>query len=189
MKRRILALLAALVLLLSLTACGGDSSAGDSGQADAKTQEPEAPVESTGGEDESGTGGSTESGGKMEQSGTLGDYAVAIKGATLATDYEGNPAIIITYSWTNNSEETTSDMASMMGKAFQDGVQLDTAIIMDVDGYDSEASMKDVRPGTTIDIQCAYLLTSETSVVEFELTEFMSFSDDMVTMNFDPASL
>lgn len=122
-------------------------------------------------------------------SGDLGDYHVEIKGATLAKDYSGKPAIIVTYAWTNNSNDTTSAMVSVSGKAFQDGVQLETALIMGDDSYDAGASMKDVRPGTTIDVQSAYILTSETAVVEFELTDWISFSDDMVTMDFDPAAL
>lgn len=125
----------------------------------------------------------------MVGSGDLGDYYVEIKGAQLAEDYEGKPAIIVTYSWTNNSSDTTSAMVSTSEKAFQDGVQLDTAIIMNSDVYDSGNSMKDVRPGTTLDIQCAFLLTSETSTVEFEITEWISFSNEMVTMDFNPSAL
>ena len=112
-----------------------------------------------------------------------------IKGASLTKDYEGKSAIVITYAWTNNSDDTTSAMVSIGNKAFQDGVQLESAVIVGDDSYNAEASMKDVRPGTTIDVQCAYVLTSETSTVEFELTEWISFSDDMVSMNFDPAAL
>lgn len=122
-------------------------------------------------------------------SGDLGDYHVEIKGASLAKDYEGKSAIIVTYAWTNNSENTTSAMVSVGTKAFQDGVQLESAIIIGDNSYDSGASMKEVRPGTTIDVQCAYVLTNERSTVEFELTEWISFSDDMVTMDFDPATL
>lgn len=127
--------------------------------------------------------------GTMVGAGDLGDCHVEIKGAKLAKDYEENPAIVITYSWTNNSDETKSAMVSIGEKAFQDGVQLDTALIMDSDVFDSDSGMKEIRPGTTIDVQCAFLLTSETSTVEFELTEWISFSDDMVTMDFDPSSL
>ena len=127
--------------------------------------------------------------GSVEGAGDLGNYHVEIKDAFLAKDYEGNPAMVVTYSWTNNSEDTTSAMTSVAEKAFQDGVQLDTALLMDVDGFESGTSMTEVRPGTTIDIQCAFLLTSDTSIVEFEITEWISFSDDMVTMNFDPSNL
>ncbi len=126
---------------------------------------------------------------QAEGSGDLGDYHVEIKGAALAQDYDGNPAIVVTYSWTNNSEETTSAMSSLMEKAFQDGVQLESAIIGDDSVCDSESSMKEIRPGTTLDVQQAYILTSDTSTVEFEISEFISFSDDVITKNFDPSSL
>ncbi len=128
---------------------------------------------------------------KMEGSGTIGNYDIEIKGAKLSKDYDGNPAIVITYAWTNNSDETTSAMTAVSETAFQDGVSLDTAIIGNDSEYDSGAAMKEVRPGTTIDVQKAFVLTSETSVVELEISEWLTFEDNppMVTMNFDPGSL
>ena len=135
----------------------------------------------------SGEGSSAET---MVGSGDLGDYHVEIKDASLETDYEGNTAIVITYAWTNNSEETTSAMMTMLEKAFQDGVQLDTALIFDSSIYDSGASTKEVRPGTTIDVQCAFVLTSDTSTVEFELSEAFSWTNNgLVTMDFNPSEL
>ena len=38
----------------------------------------------------------------------LGVYAVEIKSATVTQDYHANPAVIMTYPWTNNSSETAS---------------------------------------------------------------------------------
>lgn len=135
-------------------------------------------------------GSASDSGETMTGSGDLGAYHVEIKDATLVHDYDGNPSIVITYSWTNNSEDTTSAMMSILEKAFQDGVELDTAMIFDSGIYDSGASSKDVRPGTTIDVQCAFTLTSETSIVEFELSEAFSWTNnDKVTMNFNPSEL
>ena len=40
----------------------------------------------------------------------LGDYTVEIKSATITQDYAGDPAVVIDYSWTNNSSETTSPL-------------------------------------------------------------------------------
>lgn len=118
----------------------------------------------------------------------LGDFYVEVKGAALTTDYEGNPAIVVTYAWTNNSEETTSAMVSMYESAFQNGVQLDTAILVDA-SFDIDSAMTNVRPGTTIDIQKAYVMTDETAEVEFEVSEFLGFSDEKIFVTFDPASL
>ena len=135
-------------------------------------------------------GAASDSGETMVGSGDLGAYHVEIKDAALASDYEENPAIVITYAWTNNSEETTSAMMAILEKAFQDGVELDSAIIFDSSLYNAEMSSKDVRPGTTIDVQCAFTLTSEASTVEFELSEAFSWTNnDKVTMNFEPSEL
>lgn len=105
----------------------------------------------------------------------LGDYAVEIKSATVTQDYEGNPAVIITYSWTNNSSETTSPMLSISTAVFQDGVGMDTAFIYDDPAYDSGMYSTDVRPGTTIDVQEAFELNNTTSPIEVEITEAFSW--------------
>lgn len=189
MKKKFFCAIIALLSAFVLSACGGSNPpSNETNSPSTETETPSAPEGNTVEQEESNDPITT-SNGKMEQSGALGNFPVEIKEAKLAKDYEGNPAIIITYSWTNNSEETTSVMASMLEQAFQDGVQLDTAIISDAGVYDSDIGMKDIRPGTTIETQCAYVMTSETSIVEFEISEFMSFSDELVFMNFDPTAL
>lgn len=181
MKRWVLLL--CLLTTLLVTACGGNQN--DS----SKNRSFDEPLPAADdGQETTSQPDSSRGSGNMEGSGDLGDYYVEIKEALCTEDYEGNPAIVITYSWTNNSEDTTSAMVAMHEKAFQDGVGLDTAIILDSAVYDSDAGMKDVRPGTTIDVQCAFSLTNEASVVEFEISELISFSNDRVVMNFDPAS-
>lgn len=125
-----------------------------------------------------------------KSSGALGDYYVEIKDAALAKDTDGNPAIIITYNWTNNSDKTTSEAAVLYGKAFQDGIQLEPAFVLDSDVYtDAGNSMKEIRPGASLTVQSAYVMTSESSPVEFEVTELISLSDEMVSKNFDVSSL
>ena len=185
MKKRVLALVLGAAIVLSLAAC---AASGD-GEAKKETDDSSEPGEISEQVPEPSGGGNIGDDVQPASSGDLGDYHVEIKGASLAKDYEGKSAIIVTYAWTNNSENTTSAMVSVGTKAFQDGVQLESAIIIGDNSYDSGASMKEVRPGTTIDVQCAYVLTNERSTGEFELTEWISFSDDMVTMDFDPATL
>ncbi len=117
----------------------------------------------------------------------VGAYAVEIKSAFKTTDYEGKPAIVVTYAWTNNSENTTSAMVSLIEKAFQDGVQLESAILYDVDGYDPNPYMADIRPGVTLDVQRAFVLKSD-SPVEVEVNELFGFADP-AAKTFDPNSL
>lgn len=113
----------------------------------------------------------------------VGDYAVEIKSAFKTTDYEGNPALAVVYTWTNNSSETTSAMASLLEKAFQDGIELEHAILVDVEGYDNEAEWKEIRPGASLDVYMAFSLRSDSSV-EVEVSNWLS-SSDPATKTFD----
>ena len=121
--------------------------------------------------------------------GDLGDYHVEVQGAVLAEDYKGNPAIVVTYRWTNNSEETRSAMVALNGSAFQDGIGLETAIIGKSDVHDGSAYMTEIRPGASLDVSLAYVLKNTSSVVEFELSEFVSLSNKVVSIEFDPGTL
>lgn len=114
----------------------------------------------------------------------LGDYAVEIKDAYKATDYEGKPAIVINYAWTNNSEDTTSAEVAFLTSAFQDGIELEHSSLPD----DAYASWTEIRSGTTLDVNSVFLLRSE-SPVEFEVKEFISFSDQVVTKTFDLSTM
>lgn len=118
---------------------------------------------------------------------TVGDYAVEIKDAFKTTDYEGKAAIVITYTWTNNSDDTTSAMVSLMEKAFQDGVQLESAILYDVDGYDPSPYMMEIRPGVSLDVQQAFVMKSN-SPIEVEVSDLFGFADP-ATKTFDPNNL
>lgn len=120
---------------------------------------------------------------------TIGDYEVTIKSAKLGEDYEGNTIIVLTYDWTNNSDETAAALYSITVKAFQDGIELDYAIVMDSDVYDSGASFKEIRPGATLEVQSAFVLRNDSSDVEVEISEWISFSDDVITKVFNPNSL
>lgn len=123
-------------------------------------------------------------------SGDLGDYFVEIKSAVLTADYGGSPAILITYSWTNNSQETTNALTVFIERAFQDGVQLDSATILSTNPqYSAGTALRDVRPGASTDVQRAYLISDSGSPVEFEVFEFMGGDENAVSMTFDPASL
>lgn len=74
--KRSLAAILALVMALSLAACGGDK----------------------------GKGGADDGGDKAEAI-TLGKYTAVFKGYTLTKDDEGNDAMVLTYDYTNGSKD------------------------------------------------------------------------------------
>ena len=111
-------------------------------------------------------------------SGKVGDYTVVIKSATVTTDYEGNPAIVVNYNWTNGSTETKMALTAVLAKAFQDGVQLDSAMMLS-DNYTPNTATE-LKPGASLDVQAAFVLRNTTSPVEFELSEAFAFDNDQV---------
>lgn len=119
--------------------------------------------------------------------GDLGDYTFSINNYVLAEDYEGNPAIIVDFDFTNNGKDATSFMVAGLAKAFQDGIELENAIIMNADVYNADNYMKEIKTGATLNVQQAWTLTSTESPVEVELEEFVSFSDDKLAKTFEIA--
>ena len=169
-----------LVLLLSflLVACGGGTSssaqgedpapvAGDNADSSPAQTDP-APAETAG-------------------EGDLGDYHVRVTGYRLAKDYDGKDAVILDYEFTNNGEDAASAMFSLSFKLYQDGIELERAVVLD-DSYDSDNELKDIKTGATLACQCAYVLGNTTSPVEVEISEWISFSDDVVAYVIDLAT-
>ena len=81
--------------------------------------------------------------------------------------------------------DTLSAATALAGKAFQNGVELDAAMIIDAEVYDQEMSLRAVRPGTSIDVQFAYVLTSDTALVELELSSLRGDTSEVVSTTFD----
>lgn len=99
-------------------------------------------------------------------------YAVTIDGCKQTQDYAGKPAIVVSYTWTNNSDSATNFIVAISNQAYQNGVELDTAIVMDAD---TASLMSDVKPGASTTVQQAFLL-DDTSDVTIECTELISLN-------------
>lgn len=106
----------------------------------------------------------------LPESGAVGDYTVTIGNATFTTDIDGNPAIVINYDFTNNSNESVMPTLGANMNAYQDGVELEVAMILDSSVYDAGIGQRDVQPGASLaGCQHAYVLTS-TSPVEVQVS-------------------
>lgn len=117
---------------------------------------------------------------QQAQQAVSSQYDVTIDGCVVTQDYEGQPAMVVSYTWTNNSEEATSFLAAISAKAFQNGVELENAILMDApEGYNSQSSMAEVKPGGTTSAQEAYLLTDQSDVL-VECSELFSWDNTLL---------
>lgn len=108
---------------------------------------------------------------------TAAKYDVAINGAKFAEDYEGKKGVIISYTFTNNSDETTMAMSAVNLDVYQDGVELEIGITGMDSGYDAESALKKIKTGKSVKCEAFYLLTSEADL-EIEISEFFDFSDN-----------
>lgn len=107
------------------------------------------------------------------------DYVVTINGSRVAKDYKDRPALVVDLTFTNNSDKARSFMFATRTKAFQDGVELESAMFIGDDVYDAANSMKDIKPGKSIAVQEAYVLDGDADV-EIEVTELISFDDALL---------
>lgn len=104
------------------------------------------------------------------------DYPTTIDGCKIAEDYEGKPAAVITYTFTNNSDETATALWSVSEKVYQNGVELEQAYGGD---WDSTKNSSEIKPGATVTYELAYLLDDESDIT-VEVKEAFSWSDTLI---------
>ena len=115
----------------------------------------------------------------------LGKYNVVIKSCRLAEDYKGTPIVIVTYEFTNNSDDATSFSFSVTDSVFQNGIGLNECYVVDDSAnYSSDNQLKDIKPGSTLDVEVAYTLNDNETDLEVEVKELISFKDTVVTKTF-----
>ncbi len=138
------------------------------------------------GEDESTTSQGNDSAQAQENNNEeLGDYTVIIDSCRLAKDYEGKDVVIVKYDFTNNSDDSASFMVAFDDTVYQDGIGLNESYVLDDSAnYSSDNQMKDIKPGSTLDVEVAYELNDSTTDIEVEVKELFSFSDKTITKTF-----
>lgn len=115
--------------------------------------------------------------------GQIGDYVCTVKSAEKCKDWSGKDAIKITYSFTNNSKDAESFDLALTDEAYQDGIGLETTFL---DGGSDELGLDvKVKPGTTKEVSKIYLLRDDTTKIDIEISELVSFSDDKLTYEID----
>lgn len=153
---RVLSVLTVAIFAFALCACGSSSSSKETAAAGSEVVAQ--PAE------------------KQEEQAPESKYEVTIDKAEVVSDYKDNPAVAITYTFTNNSDETTSMATSVRGSVFQNGVECETAISSDIDtsGYSA-----DLRPGASTEVNLVYSI-ADMSEIEVEVTELFSFDDTVL---------
>lgn len=112
------------------------------------------------------------------------DFAVTIDSARLTTDNDGSQVMIVSFTFTNTSDSNQNFMFAYIDKAFQNGVELDSA---SVSTYDFETLLKDVQPGGTLQLEKGYTLTDQSDVT-VEVSELIDFDNKIGATRTFPVS-
>lgn len=120
---------------------------------------------------------------KSKADGQIGDYVCTIKSAEKCKDWSGKDAIKITYNFTNNSKDTESFDFALTDEAYQDGIQLETTFLDG--GYDELGLDVKIKLGTTKEVSKIYVLRDDSTKIDIEISELISFSDDKLTYEID----
>ena len=120
----------------------------------------------------------------------LGDYELRYKGACIMEDSEGNDAIVLTLDFTNNGKENASYLWSVNETVMQNGTELEVAtVVADYESYETviNSQFTDIAPGTTLEVQTAYVLRDPTAAVEATFEQIFGKKSGKVTI--DPTTL
>ena len=108
--------------------------------------------------------------------GDVGEFHVAILSVARGTDYAGEPAIVVTYLFTNNGTQNETFMMAISDMVFQNGVQIETGV--GVNGADFDTVMAAIKPGASIEVTQGYVLRDTTSPIEIEVSKLLDFSSN-----------
>lgn len=115
----------------------------------------------------------------------LGEYNLEIMGCRIAKDFEGKDVVIVKYKFTNNSDDAASFMVAFDDAVYQDGIGLNEAYILDESAnYSSDNQTKEIKTGSSLEVEAAYELNDTETDVEVEVKQLFSFDDSVVKKSF-----
>ncbi len=124
---------------------------------------------------------------KASHDNEIGEYSVEIKSVRMAKTYDDKNAVIVTYHYTNNTNDNpTAFFIAFEDRVYQNGVGLNEAYLLkDSEKYNSDNQTKEIKKGASIDVEVAYELNDSTTPLDVEVKELFSFSDKTISKTFN----
>ena len=112
---------------------------------------------------------------------TIDEYECVIKTAELGSKtYDDKPTVVITYTFTNNSDEPAAFYIAFTDTVYQDGIECERSYNLDETNED-----KNIKPGSSIDVKLAYVLNDTTTNVDVEVASgLLSLDGNVITKSF-----
>ena len=182
------------VMILSITGCGSsnistpsdnqktsENESVNSNNGDVADDEKETEVEN---EETSASDNEDVKEDKPSDKGEVDDYYVKIKKATYTKDIEGKKTIVVHLDFTNNGKKAESAIFAINVTAYQDGVELEKAIVINSSKFNGEIRSKKAKSGKTIkDCQYPFVLDGK-KPVEVEVTGMYTTGEANVSKRF-----
>ena len=105
----------------------------------------------------------------------IGDCHIKYLKHEIVENMAGDKCVAIYYEFTNNSDENKAFNYVTGEKLFQNGVELETSLFHVNDT--SKESGSEIKPGITITVCSGHVLRDETTDIEVEMGEWISFDD------------
>ena len=117
----------------------------------------------------------------------VSDRSFIFKGYEISEDYEGNPALLLFFDYTNNSSNASSASSDFYIQVFQDGISQNIAFLPYQSEFSTEYnnSMTDIRDGASLSTCSCFSIQNTTSPVDIEIKEFVNFSDELQSFTID----
>lgn len=191
MKNKLLILIAALAVTVTAAGCGSKTAApaGDTSNqqqnVDVSDNYAKGASDNVDMDKIDGSELSVSADGDQNDSATLEESAISIENAVVTTA-DDSKVLIVSYKFTNKSDNDESFNSIMKSEAYQDGLSIAHAVIRDeIDGFEPNSTAERIAPGKTVTVQEAYLLVSDTTPVTVTVSEFHSESGEEVSKTFD----
>ncbi|MBT1035699.1 DUF308 domain-containing protein [Canibacter sp. lx-45] len=132
------------------------------------------------------TAAKTDSDGKDDEGDVAdGKYHIKITSVTKSVaNYNSKPTVAVGLEVTNNQKDKESNIFDYNVQAFQNGVELETAVYLNEkpEGYEAADILKKIQPGGTLNYVRGYVLSDETSPVTVKVSG--TFSDGEISKEF-----
>lgn len=166
MKKKIVAMLLTGAMVLSITACGGDTDSGKDNKTNTETAT-----------DQNET--------KTEDAQPVDDgiidftaekFNVKYVRHEFTNDYEGNKCLLYYYTFTNNSDENATAGIAANVQCFQDGSECEMGIMAEQNDSMNNYALNEVQPGGTVEVCQVYKLKSDAELT-IEASDMISFDN------------
>lgn len=166
MKKKIVAMLLTGAIVLSVTACGGNTDSGKDNKTNTETatDQNETKTEDAQPADD----------GIIDF--TAEKFNVKYVRHEFANDYEGNKCLLYYYTFTNNSDENATAGIAANVQCFQDGSECEIGIMAEQNDSMNNYALNEVQPGGTVEVCQVYKLKSDTELT-IEASDMISFDN------------